>query len=106
MHVKANNPEEHLSSEDLACYKQQFEEAQEQDNTIEIKFRTSCLQTFSRWFLTIADNAKIVEPKELKKLFKVEDLRFREAADRGAHPKLACFASSSPQSVQTDQDFE
>lgn len=37
---------------------------------IEMYFETTCLQTFSRWFLTIADNAKIIAPKELKTLLK------------------------------------
>lgn len=51
-------------------YKYGFVSEQENGNSIEMKFQTTCLQTFSRWFLTIADNAKIVEPQELKVLLK------------------------------------
>lgn len=51
-------------------YKYGFVSEKENGNSIEMEFKTNCLQTFSRWFLTIADNAKIVEPQELKILFK------------------------------------
>lgn len=37
---------------------------------IEMSFETTCLQTFARWFLTIADSAKILAPNELKNLLK------------------------------------
>lgn len=52
-------------------HKYGFLSEQENDNKIEMTFETTCLQTFSRWFLTIADNAIIIEPKELTTLFKV-----------------------------------
>ncbi len=51
-------------------FKYGFVSEQQNGSTIEMKFETTCLQTFSRWFLTIADNATIEEPKELKVLFK------------------------------------
>jgi predicted DNA-binding transcriptional regulator YafY len=52
-------------------YKYGYVREKENENSIEMEFETTCLQTFSRWFLTIADNAKIVEPNELKTLFKL-----------------------------------
>jgi predicted DNA-binding transcriptional regulator YafY len=51
-------------------YKYGFVSQQEQGPDIEMTFESTCLQTFSRWFLTIADNAKVLEPKELKLLLK------------------------------------
>ncbi len=51
-------------------YKYGFVSEQENGSSIKMEFKTNCLQTFSRWFLTIADNAKILEPKELKILLK------------------------------------
>jgi len=47
-----------------------FVSERELDENIEMVFQTTCLQTFSRWFLTIADGAKIVAPSELQSLFK------------------------------------
>lgn len=51
-------------------YKYGYVSEKEMENSIEMKFETTCLQTFSRWFLTFADNAKIIEPQELKVLLK------------------------------------
>lgn len=51
-------------------YKYGFVSQQEKGSAIKMTFECTCLQTFSRWFLTIADNAKILEPKELKLLLK------------------------------------
>lgn len=51
-------------------YKYGFVSERENGNSFEMEFKTDCLQTFSRWFLTIADNAIIVEPQELKLLLK------------------------------------
>jgi predicted DNA-binding transcriptional regulator YafY len=51
-------------------HKYGFTSQQEKGNEIEMTFETTCLQTFSRWFLTIADNAKILETNELKALLK------------------------------------
>lgn len=42
----------------------------EEKGYMKMTFKTTCLQTFSRWFLTIADNAKIIEPKELQTMIK------------------------------------
>ncbi|MDP9042260.1 MAG: WYL domain-containing protein, partial [Bacteroidota bacterium] len=47
-------------------YRYGFVSETEKGDEVEIIFQTTCLQTFSRWFLTIADNAKIIEPQELK----------------------------------------
>ena len=47
-------------------YRYGFVSETEKGAEVEMIFQTTCLQTFSRWFLTIADNAKIIEPKELK----------------------------------------
>jgi len=43
-------------------------EERDDNDYIEMTFKTTCLQTFCRWFLTIADNAKVLQPKELKSL--------------------------------------
>jgi predicted DNA-binding transcriptional regulator YafY len=51
-------------------YKYGFVSEKRKGNNIEMTFKTTCLQTFSRWFISIADNAKIVEPKEVKNLLK------------------------------------
>lgn len=51
-------------------YKYGFVSEKENGTNIEMEFKTTCLQTFSRWFLTFADNATIIEPNELKVLFK------------------------------------
>ncbi|GGB12718.1 helix-turn-helix transcriptional regulator [Puia dinghuensis] len=51
-------------------YKYGFINQQEKGNEIEMTFETTCLQTFARWFITIADNAKILETNDLKALLK------------------------------------
>jgi predicted DNA-binding transcriptional regulator YafY len=51
-------------------YKYGFVSQREKGSEIEMTFTTACLQTFSRWFLTIADNAKILETNELKLVFR------------------------------------